>query len=552
MSKFENVKIEGDSWGDCIDPPKEKDTAVSKSQPSQLDASHVAGQETAQETAQENAQETAKETAQSSSSIEEQQTNVKGQHTPPNEASNDDSLSQTFQQSVHLKAGFTEMITKTFKETSKEVVVQQNDASSPLHSATNFEDVGKQPNTLPIKPEVLRAGRDMNYKSPSKVQSAALPLLLKNPPENLVFQSQPGTGKTAAFTMNMLTRIDEALEYTQAIYISPTFQLCLQTSQVIEALARYTNIKVGLMFGGRDEAIDLENVANQQGFATQQILCCTLKMVVQKLDRRKIIDPNKIRILVVDEADSMLEQGDTFDLLRKLKRRLPQRIQVIMLSATFPDHVLGIADKIAPNANRITIPEKEITVGDIRQLYIITPNYGIKKDALMAIYDALDIKQALVFCNRKQTVDDLENFMKSDGHRVCTMSSDLSKEEQLQQLEEFLNGKASVLIATDMLSRGIDIPQISVVINFDIPRKFKDGAYAGPGFETYTHRVGRLGCFRGGGSAITFVETRDDYDILMSIRDRYGIKMKEVSAEENSLKRAHEENNTDDSNKSHS
>lgn len=110
----------------------------------------MAGQETAQETAQENAQETAKETAQSSSSIEEQQTNVKGQHTPPNEASNDDSLSQTFQQSVHLKAGFTEMITKTFKETSKEVVVQQNDASSPLHSATNFEDVGKQPNTLPM------------------------------------------------------------------------------------------------------------------------------------------------------------------------------------------------------------------------------------------------------------------------------------------------------------------------------------------------------------------------------------------------------------------
>ncbi|EGD72545.1 ATP-dependent RNA helicase eIF4A [Salpingoeca rosetta] len=535
MSEFEDVDVEGAKWSDAIPAPS---SSSNEQQPAEQQPAEQQPAEQQPQVAAVVAVDDDEATSTNNAEASTTQASAPPTAAGTDNAEEEEALVESFKSKTELQSAF-QSLTKKFVDTQANVHVQQADSTSPLYAAMEFEDVGKQPNTLPINPNVLKAARAMQYKKPSKIQSTALPLLLKNPPENLVFQSQPGTGKTAAFTMNVLTRVDPTKKFTQALYVSPTFQLCFQTSQVIEALAQYTGVEVGLLFSSRDADATQQvgNVADERGLAKQQVLCCTIKKLVSSMRTNRNVSAKNVRILVVDEADAMLESAENFKLLKTLKKMLPPNVQVIMLSATFPDHVMGIAHEVAPNANIITIPRQEVTVKDINQLYISTPSFDRKIDALLAIYESLDVKQAIVFCNTKRAVEEVTRIMREEGHRVCTISSNLTKSEQLAQLDRFLSGLDNLLVATDMLSRGIDIPQISVVINFDVPIRFGDGGgYAGPGYETYAHRIGRLGCFRGGGAAITFVQTRNEMQVLDAIREYFATDIREVQPDEADLK----------------
>eukprot|EP00056_Hartaetosiga_gracilis_P020232 m.18247 g.18247 ORF g.18247 m.18247 type:complete len:562 (-) comp8280_c0_seq1:167-1852(-) len=430
--------------------------------------------------------------------------------------------------------------------------VEQADTSSPLYAAILFEDVGKQPDTLPINPKVLEAAYEMGYKKPSKIQATALPLLLKNKDrkmENMIFQSQAGTGKTAAFAMNVLTRCDPRIKSCQALYIAPTFHLMYQTHHVFNALGSKTDLSVGVLFGvgRRNEQGEVEDVASVKNLALStrecddQIICATLDKILNvakhngsiRVGRKHVtlFNPNAVEILVIDEADEFLQNHDNFAKLEELKSRLTGLKQVILLSATFKDSTIEFGKRIALNPNVIKLPISEVVKENVQQYYMTTPSMDHKLDCLLSMYNTLTVEQCIVFCNERQTAHELAGFFHDAGHGACVLvgGRDMTKMEQLSQLDVFIKKEAKILITTNILARGIDIEQMSLVVNFDMPVRPNDetGVYeADP--ETYVHRIGRCGRFGHKGTAVTFVESEWDFKVLTEIQNFFKMRVKEI------------------------
>eukprot|EP00055_Hartaetosiga_balthica_P003008 m.6076 g.6076 ORF g.6076 m.6076 type:complete len:574 (+) comp2541_c0_seq1:36-1757(+) len=435
--------------------------------------------------------------------------------------------------------------------TNVDLNVVQADESSPLFSAILFEDVGKQPDVLPIKKEVLQAAYEMGYRKPSKIQATALPLLLKNKNgemENMIFQSQAGTGKTAAFAMNVLTRCNDRIKSCQALYIAPTFHLVFQTHHVFEALGHNTNLTVGVLFGvgkrdrdGNTEIMtSVKNIALNTTPCDDQIVCATLDKVLNVVKHggsikngRKNVDlfnPEAIEMLVIDEADDFLFNKDNIQKLRDLVSHLSGLKQTIMLSATFKDETIAFANQIAPNANIIKLPMTEVVKENVQQFFMNTPSVDHKIDSLLSIYNSLDIEQAIVFCNEIQMANELVEIFKSKGHTVCLLvGRNMTKEEQLQQLDSFIKKESKILFTTNILARGIDIEQMSLVVNFDVPtRPNPETGYFEVDPEAYVHRIGRCGRFGHKGTAVSFVESTFDYTMLKEIQNLYKFSVKEI------------------------
>ncbi|KAI3607390.1 atp-dependent rna helicase dbp5 [Moniliophthora roreri] len=427
----------------------------------------------------------------------------------------------------------TDLINSTF-EVTVTLADQQADASSPLHSVKSFEQLG-------LHEDLLKGIYAMGFSKPSKIQERALPLLLSDPPTNMIGQSQSGTGKTAAFVLTMLSRIDYTKNKTQALCLAPSRELARQIMSVVISMGKYTQVQT--------EYAIKENLPKSATHITAHIVVGTPGTMYDLL-RRKVIDVSELKVFVLDEADNMLDQDGLGDQTLRVKNMLPRgntAPQIILFSATFPDHVRSFASKFAPNANKIELQKNELSVDSIRQFYMDCKNEEHKYDILVTLYTLLTIGQSIIFCQHRHTADRISQRMTAEGHKVASLHGAKDAQERDRIIDNFRQGKEKVLITTNVIARGIDIMQVNMVVNYDLPLMNERGGNKSedthPDVETYIHRIGRTGRFGRKGISINFVHDRKTWLQMEEIEKATGkpimrIETNDIDMMEEKMKKA--------------
>ncbi|KAB5546617.1 hypothetical protein PHYPO_G00074100 [Pangasianodon hypophthalmus] len=406
------------------------------------------------------------------------------------------------------------LIRNSLVNNTNQVEVLQRDPNSPLYSVKTFEE-------LRLKPQLLQGVYGMGFNRPSKIQETALPMMLAEPPQNLIAQSQSGTGKTAAFVLAMLSHVNPVNKWPQCLCISPTYELALQTGKVVEQMGRfYPEVKLAYAIRGNR----IEGGSKIQ----EQIVIGTPGTMSDWLTKKKVVDPKKIQVFVLDEADVMIAMQGHQDQSIRIQRKLPKDCQMLLFSATFEDSVWQFAERIVPDPNIIRLKREEETLDTIKQYYVLCKNKQDKFDALCNIYGAITIAQAMIFCHTRRTAAWLAGRMAAEGHQVALLSGELAVEQRAAIIERFREGKEKVLITTNVCARGIDVEQVSVVINFDLPLD-KDG---NPDNETYLHRIGRTGRFGKRGLAINMVDSEESMAVLRAIEEHFSKKIVKLDTED--------------------
>ncbi|KAK6462290.1 RNA helicase required for poly mRNA export [Scheffersomyces coipomensis] len=405
----------------------------------------------------------------------------------------------------------TNLISSTYDVKVKLADIQA-DPNSPLYSVKSFEELG-------LSPELLKGLYAMKFNKPSKIQEKALPLLISNPPRNMIGQSQSGTGKTGAFSLTMLSRVDESKPVTQCLCLAPTRELARQTLEVISTMGKFTKVTTQLI---------VPNSLERGQSTNAHILVGTPGLVVD-LARRKLINLSTVKTFVLDEADNMLDAQGLGDQCLRVKRLLPREAQLVLFSATFADKVRAYAEKFVPNANSLELKQEELNVDGIKQLYMDCDSENHKFEVLCELYGLLTIGSSIIFVERKETANILYAKMKKEGHMCSILHGGLETSERDKLIDDFREGRSKVLITTNVLARGIDIASVSMVVNYDLPVD-KDG-HADP--STYLHRIGRTGRFGRVGVSISFIHDKRSYEILMRIREYFGnIEMTRVPTDD--------------------
>ncbi|EGC28501.1 hypothetical protein DICPUDRAFT_85413 [Dictyostelium purpureum] len=389
--------------------------------------------------------------------------------------------------------------------------IQQSDPNSPLYSIKSFNELG-------LKPELLKGVYAMGYNKPSKIQEAALPIIVQSP-NNLIAQSQSGTGKTAAFTLGMLNCVDPAIDAPQAICISPTKELAQQTFDVISKIGQFSDIKPLLYV----PELDLPAVVKNQ-----VIIGTPGKILTHILNRKLSI--KHLKMVVMDEADFIVSMENVPTQIQQIHRLLPKQIKICLFSATFSQGVENLIKNVVPEPNvDIRLKKSDLGLQRIHQYFIDCGSESNKPFILSDLYGFISIGQSIVFVHTIQTAKTLYEKMKEDGHSVSILyGKDLSTEARFEHLKNFREGKSKVLISTNVLARGIDIPQVSLVVNYDIP--LDENARPDP--VHYLHRIGRVGRFGRSGVAITFVHDQSSKTKLNNIIEHLGHHIEEINASE--------------------
>ncbi|OKL63361.1 ATP-dependent RNA helicase dbp5 [Talaromyces atroroseus] len=382
----------------------------------------------------------------------------------------------------------------------------QADPNNPLFSVKSFEDLG-------LSPSILQGLYAMKFLKPSKIQERALPLLMHNPPTNMIGQSQSGTGKTAAFTLNILSRLEldteEMRKTPQALILAPSRELARQIGGVISEMGRFVeNLSVGM-------AVPTEG---KRPARLEHAVVCGTPGTVMDLIKKRVLIVNKLKVLVLDEADNMLDQQGLGDQCIRVKGFLPKTIQVVLFSATFDDQIRLYAAKFAPNANEISLKQEELTVEGIRQFYLDCDNDDDKYNVLVKFYGLLTVASSIIFVQTRQTAAEIEKRMTAEGHTVASLTGGVEGSLRDKIIDDFREGRAKVLITTNVLARGIDVSTVSMVINYDIPQHFAPGQPRTADAQTYLHRIGRTGRFGRVGVAISFVSNKEEWQMLMDIQ----------------------------------
>ncbi|KAJ6781780.1 hypothetical protein PWT90_08503 [Aphanocladium album] len=391
----------------------------------------------------------------------------------------------------------------------------QNNEATPFHSATNWEDLG-------LSADILKGLLALNFLKPSKVQGKSLPLMLSNPPRNMLAQSQSGTGKTAAFVTAILSRVDfNQPDVPQALALAPSRELARQIEGVITAIGRFiSNLKVAAAIPG----------ALPRGEPVRSAVIVGTPGTVIDIIRRKQLDASTLKVLVLDEADNMLDQQGLGDQCMRVKGLLPKDIQTLLFSATFPDKVNSYATKFAPNAHSLKLQRSELTVKGISQMFIDCPDDNTKYDVLCKLYGLMTIGQSVIFVKTRDSANEIQRRMVADGHKVSALHAAFDGSERDDLLTKFRTGENKVLITTNVLARGIDVSSVSMVINYDIPMKGRNDEE--PDYETYLHRIGRTGRFGRVGVSISFVYDKKSFDALSKIADQFGIDLVHLDTED--------------------
>ncbi|KLO14201.1 DEAD-domain-containing protein [Schizopora paradoxa] len=379
-------------------------------------------------------------------------------------------------------------------------------AESEIES--NWDEVVDNFDDMSLKPELLRGIYAYGFERPSAIQQRAIIPVVKA--KDVIAQAQSGTGKTATFAISILQRINSELKQTQALILAPTRELAQQIHKVVVALGDYMNVNCMACVGGRKVREDMELLQ-----AGQHIVVGTPGRVMDMISR-KALRTDSIQIFCLDEADEMLSRGFR-DHIYDIFQELPGNTQVVLLSATMPTDVLEVTSKFMRDPIRILVKKDELTLEGIKQFYIAVEKEEWKLDTLCDLYETVTITQAVIFCNTRRKVEWLTEKMKSREFTISSIHGDLEQGEREVIMKEFRSGASRVLITTDLLARGIDVQQVSLVINYDLPVSK----------ENYIHRIGRGGRFGRKGVAINFVAA-EDVPTLRTIEQFYNTQIEEM------------------------
>lgn len=347
---------------------------------------------------------------------------------------------------------------------------------------------------LNLNPQILRAVQEMGFEEATPIQSKAIPVVMEG--GDIIGQAQTGTGKTAAFGIPLLMKVDIQNKKTQAIILCPTRELAIQVADEIRNLAKYMHgLKILPVYGGQDI---VKQIRSLKGGA--QVIIGTPGRVMDHL-RRKTIKCEDVNTIVLDEADEMLNMGFRED-IETILEDIPTERQIVLFSATMPKPILEITKTYQRNAQTIKVVKKELTVPNIEQFY-----YDVKsKDKVEVLSRLLDVyapKLSLVFCNTKRMVDELVTSLQGRGYFAEGLHGDMKQVQRDRVMNNFRNGKTEILVATDVAARGIDVDDVEAVFNYDIPQ---DDEY-------YVHRVGRTGRAGRTGRSFTFVKGKEVYKL---------------------------------------
>jgi ATP-dependent RNA helicase DeaD len=353
--------------------------------------------------------------------------------------------------------------------------------------------------------EILNGIHDVGFEEPSPIQAECIPAVLRG--EDVIGQAQTGTGKTAAFGIPILERVDPKQPHVQSIILAPTRELAIQVSEELRKIGRKKRVKTLPVYGG--QSIGRQIKALQQGV---HVVIGTPGRLLDHL-RRGTIDPSHVETVVLDEADEMLDMGFIDD-IEQVFRFMPKHHQLLLFSATMPSAIRQLAKKYMRKPKYITVNRGEVTVPVIRQIYYrVLDSY--KVDALCRILDSEEVDLAIIFCRTKKGVDELTDSLQGRGYLAGGLHGDLAQQQRDRVMQSFRNGEIELLVATDVAARGIDVGSVSHVINYDIPQDV----------ESYVHRIGRTGRAGRKGVALTLVTPREMKQ-LRTIEQETGTKLK--------------------------
>ena len=375
------------------------------------------------------------------------------------------------------------------------------DTSKGVKVVNTFDGMG-------IREDLLRGLYSYGFEKPSAIQQRAIVPITSG--RDVIAQAQSGTGKTSMISLALCQMLDTNTRKVQALVLSPTRELATQTEKTALALGNFMNVQVHACIGGRSIGEDIRKLDHGV-----HIVSGTPGRVFDMIKRRNLRTRN-IKALILDEADEMLNKGFK-EQIYDVYRYLPPETQVVLVSATLPQEVLEMTTKFMTDPVRILVKRDELTLEGIKQFFVAVEKEEWKFDTLCDLYDTLTITQAVIFCNTKRKVDWLTDKMRQNNFTVSSMHGDMPQKERDAIMGEFRGGTTRVLITTDVWARGIDVQQVSLVINYDLPNNR----------ENYIHRIGRSGRYGRKGVAINFVKA-DDVRILRDIEQYYSTQIDEM------------------------
>ena len=365
----------------------------------------------------------------------------------------------------------------------------------------NFDD-------MELKENLLRGIYSYGFEKPSIIQQKAIIPIING--QDIIAQAQSGTGKTGTFSIGVLQKIDTTLNACQAIILSPSRELALQTFNVMNNLNTYLKIKINLCIGGITQ--------NYKELRNNNHIVVGTPGRINNLIENNIIKTNNLKLVIIDEADEML----SYEFKAQIKDiivKLPEKSQICLFSATISKDVLDLTDKFMNNPQHILIKNEELTLEGIKQFYIMVGENKYKLDVLKDLYKTISLGQTIIYVNNIKRVENLCKLLERENYSVTFIHGNMEQKERNEIMNNFRLGKERVLITTDLLARGIDIQQVSVVINYDLPPlKRKDN---------YIHRIGRSGRYGKKGVAINFVTNMDSF-IIEELMKFYNTQIEEM------------------------
>lgn len=363
------------------------------------------------------------------------------------------------------------------------------ETSQTVETTTSFDAMG-------IREDLLRGLYSYGFEKPSAIQQRAIVPIING--RDVIAQAQSGTGKTSMISLALCQMLDTTSREVQCLVLSPTRELAVQTEKTALSLGNFMNVQVHACIGGRSIGDDIRKLDHGC-----HIVSGTPGRVYDMIKRRNL-RTRGIKILVLDEADEMLNKGFK-EQIYDVYRYLPPETQVVLVSATLPNEILEMTSKFMTDPIRILVKRDELTLEGIKQFFVAVEREEWKFDTLCDLYDTLTVTQAVIFCNTRKKVDWLTEKMRSNNFTVSAMHGEMPQKEREVVMTEFRGGATRVLITTDVWARGIDVQQVSLVINYDLPSNR----------ENYIHRIGRSGRFGRKGVSINLIADQE----IRALRD---------------------------------
>lgn len=384
---------------------------------------------------------------------------------------------------------------------TEEEVAETKEAEDDRLLDSNWTEVVENFEDLALKKDLLRGVFGYGFVKPSAIQQKAIkPITLK---KDIIAQAQSGSGKTATFVIGMLQNIDHDDLKTQALIIAPTRELAIQIAEVVKSLGTYLQISLHLCTGGTLVTEDKKKL--KEGV---HVVVGTPGRIRDMMNRQ-ILNPTYLKMLVIDEADEMLGLG-FLDQINEIIKMIPPDCQIALFSATIPPEIIKLTENIMNDPAKILVRKENLTLEGIKQYFLSCSNDNNKFDNLYEIFANIDVNQCIIYVNTKDKAERLAAQMQEKDFVVSCIHGSMPQEKRNEVMKEFRDGASRILVSTDLLARGIDVHQVGLVINFELPSKK----------ENYIHRIGRSGRFGRRGIAINLI-SQHEANYLIEIQEFY-------------------------------